>query len=137
VLAFGIAGVYELLMEFGRDLAIESRAPQWWWSIFETNGTELFIWIPTVHFALTLAMSAPFAVLICYVYGRRGLATATAITVGLFVIFDLGPTLHYHFSRIVIEDVGVAYDVITIVGTLPILTLIAGRVLPNYRLERP
>jgi hypothetical protein len=83
-----------------------------------------------------LVVSVPFAYLIQRLYGRYGPAVALAMTLTLFVVFAL-PALRYLSDSPTRLKVVTIFDQIKLVGVLPVLVWVLGKLPSNHRFGRP
>ncbi|HMD26998.1 MAG TPA: hypothetical protein VKH13_00400 [Steroidobacteraceae bacterium] len=111
-------------------------APKWWSPLFPTHLSAALSWMILRHAAAVLLAATPFSLLVIWLYPRRWLLTAIAISLALFGV-GLMPGLTQTFvgasARMRAIDL---LDAVEILGTLPLLSWIFHRLSSNSRLER-
>jgi hypothetical protein len=136
VIALVALYLYSFFLGAGIGYALAQPHPGWWESMFSTRGYATLTWMVLCHSVAVLVVSVPFAYLIQRLYGRYGPAVALAMTLTLFVVFAL-PALRYLSDSPTRLKVVTIFDQIKLVGVLPALVWVLGKLPPNYRFGRP
>lgn len=129
-LAIGIAWVYlyAFIMAIGyaAALPISSR----WVALFPTHRAAVLTWMVMWHTLAVLIVSAPFALFIQRVYGRRGVVVALLVTLSVFGLQAsyLGELFHGQPLRL---QIVAAFDQVKLLAVLPLLVWIFSRLLSN------
>ena len=136
VIALVALYLYSFFLVAGIGYALAQPHPGWWESMFSTRGHATLTWMVLCHSVAVLVVSVPFAYLIQRLYGRYGPAVALAMTLTLFVVFAL-PALRYLSDSPTRLKVVTIFDQIKLVGVLPVLVWVLGKLASDQRLERP
>jgi hypothetical protein len=102
--------------------------------MFSTRVNAATAWMVLCHSAAVLIVSVPFAYLIHRTYGRHGPLVALAMTLTLFVIFAL-PAWRYLGDASTRQRVVTLLDQIKLIGVLPALVWLLGKLPPKQRLS--
>ena len=136
VLAIGIAGLYVELLVLTIGVAASLPPPSWWSHVFPTHVSSAILWMVLCHTTAILVVALPFAYLIARLYGRVAVLLALAITFALYAVDPL-PTLISHFGGFSARmKVITLVDALKLLGVLPGLVWLFGRMTSNNRFER-
>jgi len=135
-LALGLAWLYAKALIITIGVAVAQPTPPWWSSIFTSHVISVIVWIVTCHTMAVLIVALPFSYVIARLYGRAGVLLALTLTVALYVFDPLPAVLAYFQTDSTRMKFITLFDAVKLLGILPGLVWVIGRLTSNNRLER-
>lgn len=136
VVALGLAWLYAKALIITIGVALARATPLWWSSVFKSHITSVILWIVTCHTMAVLIVALPFSYLIARLYGRAGVLLALTLTVALYSFDPLPSVLAYFQTFSTRMKVVTIFDAVKLLGILPGLVWVIGRLTSNNRFER-
>ena len=136
VVALGLAWLYVKVLTITIGVAVALATPSWWNSLFTTHVSSVIAWLVICHTTAILIVALPFSYVIARLYGRVGILLALALTVALYAFDPLPAVLAYFQTFSTRTKVITLFDAVKLLGILPGLVWVFGRLTSNNRFER-
>ena len=134
--ALGLAWLYVKVLTITIGIAVALATPPWWSSLFTTHVSSVIAWLVICHTTAILIVALPFSYVIARLYGRVGILLALALTVALYAFDPLPAVLAYFQTFSTRTKVITLFDAVKLLGILPGLVWVFGRLTSNNRFER-
>jgi hypothetical protein len=135
VLATSIALLwgYNHILLWSVGYAVALPQPSQWGGFFPTHLSAVLTWMQVIHTVAILAVSIPFAFLISYSYGRRGVWVALGITAALFALFTLPGLVRFFAIMSPHVRIIMVVDNLKLLLILPMLVLLMDSLIGRFR----
>ena len=110
--------------------------PVWWLSLFPGRLSGTLTWMILWHTIVVLVVSVPFAWLIARFYKSRAVHVAFALTLFSVILMDVPIFPKLVDATPVRMKLTIAFDLIKLIGTLPLLVWLLRKLPSNNRIER-
>jgi hypothetical protein len=129
----GLLYIYLYALVWGTGHASALPIPSSWLRLFPTRLSGTLTWMILVHTLAVATISVPFAWVIARFGGRRAPLVALAMTVTLIILFSLPPLITFFGTFPTRMKVVSAFDQIKLLGMLPLLVWLIGKLPSNNR----
>jgi hypothetical protein len=132
VLTVALGWLYWSLLVAAIGFAAALPVSGLWLSLFPTRQAALLTWMVTVHTLAILLVSIPFGFLIQWMWGRRGVVVALAITLAVFSLQlpYIGELFRGQPLRF---QIVAAFDQLKLLGVLPFAVWLISLLPSNFR----
>jgi hypothetical protein len=134
--ALGLAWLYVKVLTITIGVAVALATPPGWGSLFTTHVSSVITWLVICHTVAILIVALPFSYVIARLYGRVGILLALTVTVALYAFDPLPGVLAYFQTFSARTKIITLFDAVKLLGILPGLVWVFGRLTSNNRLER-
>ena len=134
--ALGLAWLYVKVLIITIGVAIALAPPPGWGSLFTTHVSSVIAWLVICHTVAILIVALPFSYVIARLYGRVGILLALTLTVALYAVDPLPGVLEYFHTFSARTKIITLFDAVKLLGILPGLVWVFGRLTSNNRFER-
>jgi hypothetical protein len=134
--ALGLAWLYVKVLIITIGVAVALAPPPGWGSLFTTHVSSVITWLVICHTVAIFLVALPFSYVIARLYGRVGILLALTLTVALYAVDPLPGVLTYFQSFSTRTKMITLFDALKLLGILPGLVWVFGRLTSNHRFER-
>jgi hypothetical protein len=134
--ALGLAWLYVKVLTITIGVAVALATPPWWNSLFTTHASSVITWLVICHTTVIFFVALPFSYVIARLYGRVGILLALTLTVALYAFDPLPAMLAYFQTFSTRTKIITLFDAVKLLGILPALVWVFGRLASNNRFER-
>ena len=134
--ALGLVWLYVKVLIITIGVAVALAPPPGWGSLFTTHVSSVITWLVICHTVAISIVALPFSYVIARLYGRVGILLALTLTIALYAVDPLPGVLEYFQTFSARTKIITLFDAVKLLGILPGLVWVFGRLTSNNRFER-